>query len=439
MIDKLKNIFKTHIYLIVVVCVAALLKIFFSSFPAFETDMNSWEGWGYQLVQFGIPNFYNQTSWTDYTPGYLYFLWLISLFKDSFLSDASVVGVEFIYKLVPVFADLATGVILYLIVLKYLGIKQKNLAITVSAIYFLLPHTTMNAAIWGQADSVHTFFLMLSWYFLLSQRLVMMVIFLTFACVVKPLSGLVAPVILILLFQQTIKKQILLGLSAVATFYFTTFPFWGFNAPVEFFSQLRSSYDVYPYSSINLYNFWGAFGFWQDDRRLFWGSLTAEQVAQVLSVLVFCLVFMFGLYLLRKTKDEKGRFIWYSCMGGMSILLSITFSTRMHERYLYHFFPFLLVFLVLYHETFHTESRRILLLLGTFILASFSILHFINLYYVYTQYQFFNEGVPASNTFYYWVASSSTIFSWLHVALTFILVAFSLKALHSWPKQLFTQ
>jgi hypothetical protein len=256
----------------------------------------------------------------------------------------------------------------------------------------------------------------------------------TFACVVKPLSGLIVPVVLLIMFKQGLKKFVFLSLTGIATFMFTTFPFWGITAPVRLFEQLRSSYDVYPYSSLNTYNFWGAFGFWVEDSRTFIGSITAEEIAQQLMAGSLLFVLIFTKVAVDRHKEHA--YMFYTLGSSLCILLGVTFASRMHERYLYHFFPFLLIFVALYYGKRLKEPLTFLYKPWTILFYLLGVLHFLNLYYVYVQYLFFGSSVPDGERLYHWLAyvpikatesfpATSILLSWAHVILAILLVVFS--------------
>lgn len=434
MLKKLYNIGFEHRFFLIVLCSAVTIKFFFAPFFPFKSDMSSWRGWGYQLYSNGIPQFYSQTTWTDYTPGYLYFLWLTTVVKQAFFQEVSLLGEEFLYKFFPIVLDLATGFLIYLIVDKYFSATKRKLALITSVIYFLLPHTTMNAAIWGQADSVHTFFLILAWYMLLTKRMHLLMVFFTFACVVKPLSGLIAPIIIVIMIKQGTFKFLTMGIAAATTFMVVTFPFWGINAPVSLITQLQSSYEVYPYSSLNTYNFWGAFGFWQKDDRLFIGEVTAEQFAQYGLFTSLIMAMLYTVLATSKFVDTKHTFMWYSLGASLCILGGITFASRMHERYLYHFFPFLLIFLSIYYGSKYKDALKMIYRPGFVIFVGLALLHFINLYYVYVLYLFFDTGVPAEQSLFYFIEGLNTSLSWSHIVLSGFLLIFCIHVFAKWPK-----
>ncbi len=69
---------------IVLLLVAGLLLrliIAYVLFPGsgFKTDISSFTSWAMTLAHNGPPQFYATAGFADYTPGYLYILWLVGL------------------------------------------------------------------------------------------------------------------------------------------------------------------------------------------------------------------------------------------------------------------------------------------------------------------------------------------------------------------------
>ena len=106
------------------------------------------------------------------------------------------------------------------------------------------------------------------------------------------------------------------------------------------------------------------------------------------------------------------------------VFLPVMVLTRMHERYLYPLFPFLLIFalLCLLQSRVEHGTRPISWLpLGLYV--GLGVLHTFNLYQVYTYYIHYDSGgVPPSNTFYFFVERNTELWSILTV-MGFVVVA----------------
>jgi Gpi18-like mannosyltransferase len=100
------------------------------------------------------------TNFSDYTPPYLYLLWLAT-FTSKVLPEAAAI------KFISILADIVSAVIVYRIVqLKYpTGLKPLLAAI----LFWSLPTIMMNSSLWGQADALYTLFLLACLYYLLTD------------------------------------------------------------------------------------------------------------------------------------------------------------------------------------------------------------------------------------------------------------------------------
>jgi Gpi18-like mannosyltransferase len=150
--------------ILTILAIGLCVRLFFSTLPAFKIDMDAWIGWGEQMYSVGPSYFYSSGIWTDYTPGYLYFLWLVSSVQHVLFAAPTRGLTEFLYKLVPLIFDTLSGYIIYRILnhifTAYSTVLRNGTrtAALFALIYLLTPLTFFNSSTWGQADSVPTFF-----------------------------------------------------------------------------------------------------------------------------------------------------------------------------------------------------------------------------------------------------------------------------------------
>lgn len=422
---------KRHIKFFTIVSCAILVRLFFASFPPFKSDMDSFIAWGEQMLMVGPGRFYKSGIWSDYAPGYMYFMWLVAAIKHTFFSSASRELYELLHKSVPMLFDILTGVLLYKI-MRYISRKYATsekinmfyLPEIVAGLYMLSPFTILTSAAWGQVDSVYVFFLLLSFYYVLKKQLPIACSIFVVAAVIKPQAVVLAPLYLLLfikewnwmLFAQS-------ALYAIITFYVLTMPFFGISALSGMWGLLQNSVDVYPYSSINTFNYWGIMGFWKPDTTVYLFGMTQRVFGYLVWGLTLVGGFYFGiraLYSPKKQLIEKNA----ALLATYFVFSAVMFMTRMHERYLYPLFVYFILFAGLY--TFHylnsekrskKDLRLVLLVWVLFILTM--LLHSLNLYYVYVFYLYFlaqpRINVPTTNTFYYFVESYLTTWSYIQL------------------------
>ncbi len=164
------------ITLLLLAGLALRLIIAYVLFPGsgFSTDISSFTSWALTLAHYGPPGFYANAGFADYTPGYLYILWLVGLGGQAIAgllgTDATVVIGQLI-KLPAILFDLVVAYVLYRIVLAWNGSvdepadargadrgrrapRVRLLALGVAALYLFNPVPWYDSALWGQVDAL---------------------------------------------------------------------------------------------------------------------------------------------------------------------------------------------------------------------------------------------------------------------------------------------
>ncbi len=259
--------------------------------------------WSNSLVKNGFRSFYS--GWSDYLPGYLYILWALG--KVNITPEFQTI----LFKLPAIFADLATGYLIY----KIVGKKHGLLA---SIFYIFNPAIFANSTLWGQADSLTALFSLLSVYLMPSAY---SAIALAIGTLIKPQAAFVLPAILYLMFVHKIgfKKFLAFGFLAFTTFVAGFIPFDNTDNLFNFiFTRLSISANQYPYGSVNAFSFWGLFGFWKSDLNFWWIGLGVSIILITLITLIIL-----------KKKIQNGGYL----ISSVSLLITFLFMTRMHERH----------------------------------------------------------------------------------------------------------
>ncbi|MBI3397302.1 glycosyltransferase family 39 protein [Candidatus Woesebacteria bacterium] len=350
----IKNLFTPYILL-------SLLGVFFiklalSFLPSFSIDMGTWLAWAYRMKDLGPPGFYSPHVWTQYTPGYLYWLWLIG--KAGLVSEAAI-------KIPTILADIAAGGVIWSIIKKR-SLKTANLAFF---LYVLNPVILFNGSVWGQIDGIHTLFLLLTIYFLVERKAPLLVgIIWAISFLIKPQSIVLLPPILIIgLKKFSTKEWVLATASSAVAIYLSVLPFFPHNTVFSFVTLLKTMTDYYSYTSVFAFNFWSIIGMWKPDSTAFLGVTYFTW-----GVILYAASLVITFVLTRRDLAEKK---YTYLIVAISVLVSFVFPTRVHERYL---FPFLAFFLI---SVGLTGSVR---LFNLFLLVS--LLNFINLYHPYAYY-----------------------------------------------------
>ncbi len=294
----------------ILLLVGFLFRLFLSPYGTLNLDQNTFIGWSERLIEVGFSNFYN--TWSDYLPGYMYVLWILGGIKK-IVSISPVL----LYKLPAILSDVATGFLIYKIVEKY---KNEKWGIIVSSLYLFNPAIFTNSALWGQVDSLVALFSLLAIY-LVDINPQASAFALAFGTLVKPQAALAAPVVLFVMLKKKWKTDRIYRYILFSFFFFVLafIPFAGDkNLTAFIIERISTTLNQYPYGSVNAFNFWGLFGFWQKDRIVF--QLSGFIITSTLSI--------FASIKLWKTK--RSRYFLSSIIYAASFLL----FTRMHERHL---------------------------------------------------------------------------------------------------------
>lgn len=362
MIKKLLNI---KILFILVL----LFRLLISNLPPMEIDQGLWRFWSARMVEVGPMNFYSPKVFTDNPPGFLYVFWFLGELKKTFLPKLSYFspGFDFLLKFPNNLADLLTGLIIYVILKKKVG---KKWAMGGFLAYTLNPAVFFNSSIFGQFDASGTFFMLLAIYLLLIKKQPeLSALSFAFAWAIKPQAIALAPALgLLVLLTFPVIKWLTSGLTFFLSTLIIYLPFFPDNPLYGIFYVQDRMTKIFTCTSCFTFNFWGIFGNWQNDLNQFLG-LPLMQWGIILLFLSFIPIFFWRPFRLRFRQP----YVYLTI--ALSIFAFFTFATRMHERYLFPFFAFLLVGALL------LKSRPLLAFYGFL-----SLFNTLNVYYPYAYY-----------------------------------------------------
>ncbi len=286
-----------------------LIRLILGNFGTLRLDQGTFIAWSDILVKGGLSGFYN--GWSDYLPGYLYFLWVLGKIRG-----AIPIPDDLLYKIPAIIFDVATAGLIYEITKK---IKNVKAGIFAASIYIFNPAVLANSTLWGQVDSLTAFFVVAA-IWLIERNFLISAISLAIGTLIKPQAAFVFPVVVFLFLKQGRKFRELLIYCVTGLLVFVAgfVPFAGGKFLPQFiYERLGISLNQYPYTSVNAFNFWGLTGFWKPDTSL-------TQIAGYLVVL-----FVFAFLAVKLWKKERGY-----AFAAVVLSASFIFMTRMHERHL---------------------------------------------------------------------------------------------------------
>ena len=273
-------------------------------------DLASFRSWSDNLAHQGLYGFYERPFFHDYTPGYLYVLWLVGV-ADSFVRPIAqgLAGTPFIggadwpfvrsilagdlIKLPAILADVALGWLVWSMA-KELGASRRA-ALIGAAVVVANPVSWFDSVIWGQVDSFGVVFLLLGIRALWRNQPEQAAVWTVIAALIKPQLGILIPIVAIVTIRRALwpapkvvadaagaeriaatatdapatgwrdrRVRILTtGIAALATTFILCAPFGLSVVAVDanglhsgLVEQVFKTAGGYPYVSVNAYNPW---------------------------------------------------------------------------------------------------------------------------------------------------------------------------------------
>jgi Gpi18-like mannosyltransferase len=344
--------------MLAVVAAAFLVRFFLTMLPSFKIDMGGYVAWSNYLANNGPKGMY-ETFHIVYAPGYLYLLWITGAITKAF--SLSLFWQHFFVKIWAVIFEFIGAYLIYKIGTKY-GKQRTGFVLGIA--YALNPGVFFNSSIWGQFDSMPATMLLGVVYLFNINKKIPAVILFALAALVKPQSGLLAPLVFVQFYKElfdfanitwrNIKKALVdtlyaaIGCITAYTviifpfYYHTQFYFKYVQNGASFIRKLlvetadfyywlvyiyRTSLGDYPYATANAFNFWTlAGGQPVPDSETFF-ILSYAKWGFIFAIPAILLAFV-----LLAVKRNSAKTLYFS---SFFILASFfTFFTRMHERYL---------------------------------------------------------------------------------------------------------
>ncbi|HEX5826749.1 MAG TPA: phospholipid carrier-dependent glycosyltransferase [Candidatus Limnocylindrales bacterium] len=399
----------------------------------FGTDLELFRYWATNLGEQGPFGFYERGFFADYTPGYLYALWLVGIVGNAFG------GVGDLIKLPAIITDVVLAYVVYRMVLD-LGVTAGRARLA-ALVVILNPITWFDSVIWGQVDSFGTVFLLLAVRELWKDRPERAAILAVVAALVKPQLAILVPIVAFVTIRRALWpaggygdedppprtgfgwerrtrgaiRIISTGVAGFVTAVALSAPFGlsvvsvSTTAPYLESTLLRlvfSTAATYSSVTVNAFNLWALFPSPEDGRSLAsgggwipdapvpdatsWAQMGPFPAVVVGGTLLGLLLFVVVPALVARRPDRL------TILVGVCALALAFFAvpTRVHERYLY---PLFGLAAILFAFSWRWRSLYLVASLATFL----------NMYAVLVQmYGYMNPGIsdwlgigPASVSF----------------------------------------
>ncbi|HEX8024812.1 MAG TPA: glycosyltransferase 87 family protein, partial [Candidatus Limnocylindrales bacterium] len=163
----------------------------------FGVDVQTFRYWAENLASEGLNGFYARPFFHDYTPGYLYVLWIVGLVGKLFGG-----GVGDLIKLPPILADAALAWVVWSMA-RELGASKR--AARIGALLVVVnPVSWFDSALWGQVDSVGTVVLLLALRELWRDRPERAAVLTMLAALIKPQLGILIPIVAVVTIRRAL-------------------------------------------------------------------------------------------------------------------------------------------------------------------------------------------------------------------------------------------
>ena len=300
--------------LVVLLVVAALVRIAGLWGPGHTGDIYAFEMWAEGVAQHGLAGYYAAGGDANYPP-MLYLLWPLGVALD---------GGElwFAIRLLSIPFDLALGALLFFVVRS--RTERERDGILASGFYLLNPAVVLCGPAWGQVDGMGALPMIGALVAVTRGHIVAAGVLAVLAGLVKPQFGVAAFVLagLVLFWLRSaegVRRAALMALGGLIAFVVVLLPLG--LGPVSYLELMRETFGRYSVHSGFAFNPWGAiFGFNHRDGAWFYLG-TALEVAAIGA----------SLWLLRWRRDLVGLL----AVGSLIALTLYFVPTRAHERYLY--------------------------------------------------------------------------------------------------------
>ena len=327
----------------------------------FKNDIEAFQYWAQNLASEGLHGFYARDFFHDYTPGYLYMLWLVGVVGQA------LGGVGDLIKVPPILADIGLAYLVWSMTLELGG--SRRAARLGAFIVVVNPITWFDSVVWAQVDSFGLVFLLLGLRELWRDRPERSAMLTVIAALIKPQLGILVPIVAAVTIRRALWPEggyggesrptprrttrweatvtgpvriATTGLVGLGTAVALSLPF-GLSMP-GLIEQIFKTAGGYPYLSVNAWNPWALVTFdgngiatnsaWVCDmmapacgRAFSVGAIPAVIVGTLLTLIAFFVISV----LVARRPDRQ------TMLVGVAALAIVFFvvPTRVHERYLF--------------------------------------------------------------------------------------------------------
>ncbi|HEX5823116.1 MAG TPA: phospholipid carrier-dependent glycosyltransferase [Candidatus Limnocylindrales bacterium] len=162
----------------------------------FRVDLDSFHAWAADLATNGFGGFYQRPFFHDYTPGYLYVLYVVGVVGKAAGNIGDLI------KVPPILADVALGWLVWSMA-REIG-AGRRMALLGAALVVLNPVTWFDSVVWGQVDSFGVVFLLLGLRALWHDQPERAAILTVIAALIKPQLAILVPLVAVVTIRRAL-------------------------------------------------------------------------------------------------------------------------------------------------------------------------------------------------------------------------------------------
>lgn len=288
---------------------ALALSIRLSLFSFQSGDYVSHLGLWYDYIQSHGGFSALRDNFSNYTPPYLYLVWLATKLPVQKLYAVKLIAIPFDF-------------LLAFITLLIVRLKFQNRTVEFLSFFAVLlaPTVIFNSSLWGQSDAMYTGFLLASVYYVLRKKPIVAFMFFSIAFSFKTQAIFLSPLFLVLYLKRSVPAWIVVLLPA--TYFLFVIPAWIAGRPLaELMSAHWQQAETFKQLTMNAPNL---YQWLPDDYELFgrFGIVLAAA-----TVYLFCFLVYKSVVELREDVIIK--------LALLLVLMLPFFLPRMHERYFF--------------------------------------------------------------------------------------------------------
>ncbi len=383
-------------WFIMILFVAFIVRLVAAfSYKGFDNDIVSFSSWGMTMLSKGPLEFYQIAGPDGYPPLYNLVLGVFTAITRILRLDYNTSAYFAVIKMPAILCDMAMGLFIYKIASAKIS---KRTALILSSLYLMNPAIIVNSSSWGQVDAVFTLAVVLCIYCIIERKLYLSMPIFLVGLLMKPQTIIFTPILLLGVVWEitnlvkekkfkpkygtdaektivkntdaSIRRNIISFFGCVITFFIFSIVF---SIKMEGFAGsltwLLKTYLIiissYPYADLSAFNFFGLIGGqWAKDtepiiRGISWLTWKTAGNASIV-VIVATTVWMYA--------KSKAKSISLFLLAAYVVFGVCTFSSGVHERYV---FPAMALILVSY--IYYKDQSLLSIYVGL------SALHFINI------------------------------------------------------------